>query len=51
MAITGTIDAAQRTQIMTVTDNGPGVDANVTARMFRPFFTTKKTGHRPRVSH
>jgi len=44
IAITGTIDAAQHTQIMTVTDNGPGVDANVTARMFRPFFTTKKTG-------
>jgi signal transduction histidine kinase len=35
---------AQRTQVMTVTDNGPGVNANVTARMFRPFFTTKKTG-------
>ena len=29
---------------MTVTDNGPGVNANVTARMFRPFFTTKKSG-------
>ena len=44
IAITGVIDAAQRTQMMTVTDNGPGVDANVTARMFRPFFTTKKSG-------
>jgi signal transduction histidine kinase len=29
---------------MTISDNGPGVTANVTARMFRPFFTTKKTG-------
>jgi len=42
--IEGTIDLAQRTQFMTVTDNGPGVNANVTARMFRPFFTTKKAG-------
>ncbi|MBA2304320.1 MAG: PAS domain-containing protein [Acidobacteria bacterium] len=42
--IEGTIDMAQRTQFMTVTDNGPGVNANVTARMFRPFFTTKKAG-------
>lgn len=44
IVIAGTIDAAQRTQVMTVTDSGPGVDASVTARMFRPFFTTKKTG-------
>jgi PAS domain S-box-containing protein len=42
--IDGSIDRAQRAQVMTVTDNGPGVTANVTARMFRPFFTTKKTG-------
>lgn len=42
--IDGAIDRAQRTQIMRVTDNGPGVNASVTARMFRPFFTTKKTG-------
>jgi PAS domain S-box-containing protein len=44
IAIDGSIDPAQRTQVMTVTDNGPGVTANVTARMFRPFFTTKKAG-------
>ena len=42
--IDGAIDPVQRAQIMTVTDNGPGVNANVTARMFRPFFTTKKSG-------
>lgn len=44
IAIDGTIDPGQKTQVMTVTDNGPGVTASVTARMFRPFFTTKKSG-------
>jgi PAS domain S-box-containing protein len=44
VAIEGATDRAQRTQLTTVTDNGPGVNANVTARMFRPFFTTKKAG-------
>ena len=44
IVIDGAIDRAQRTQVMSVTDNGPGVNANVTARMFRPFFTTKKSG-------
>jgi len=44
IAIDGAIDRAQKVQVMTVTDNGPGVNANVTARMFRPFFTTKKAG-------
>jgi two-component system sensor histidine kinase HydH len=44
VVIDGTIDDAQNLQVMTVTDNGPGVNADVTARMFRPFFTTKKSG-------
>lgn len=44
ITIDGTIDRGQRTQTIRVTDNGPGVNANVTARMFRPFFTTKKAG-------
>ncbi len=44
IGIHGAIDRTQRAQVMTVTDNGTGVTANVTARMFRPFFTTKKTG-------
>lgn len=44
IALEGTIDAAQRSQQIVVRDNGPGVDANVTARMFRPFFTTKARG-------
>ena len=42
--IEGSIDAAQRQQHVAVIDSGRGVDAAVTARMFRPFFTTKKTG-------
>jgi two-component system sensor histidine kinase PilS (NtrC family) len=42
--IEGSIDAAQRQQQVAVIDSGPGVDAAVTARMFRPFFTTQKTG-------
>jgi signal transduction histidine kinase len=42
--IEGSVDAAQRIQQVTITDSGPGVDASMTARMFRPFFTTKKTG-------
>ncbi len=44
IALEGTIDAAQRSQQIVVRDNGPGVDASVTARMFRPFFTTKARG-------
>lgn len=44
ITIDGTIDRAHSMQIIRITDNGPGVNANVTARMFRPFFTTKKAG-------
>ena len=44
VVIEGVVDETQGTQQITVTDNGPGVTANVTARMFRPFFTTKKAG-------
>lgn len=42
--IDGSVDRVQGMQQMTVSDNGPGVDASVTARMFRPFFTTKAKG-------
>lgn len=44
VSIEGSTDLTQHVQHVTVTDSGPGVDANVTARMFRPFFTTKKSG-------
>ena len=44
IAINGTMDRILGMQQMTVSDNGPGDDASETARMFRPFFTTKARG-------
>ena len=38
------MDRGQGTQHVMVSDNGPGVDPNIIARMFRPFFTTKARG-------
>lgn len=31
--------------VLTVTDTGPGMTAEVVAKVFTPFFSTKKTGH------
>jgi PAS domain S-box-containing protein len=42
--VEGTLDSAQNQARVSVHDNGPGVDPNVRDRIFRPFFTTKKTG-------
>ena len=42
--VEGTIDASQNQARVSVHDNGPGLDPNARNRIFRPFFTTKKTG-------
>ena len=42
--IDGALDAAQNQVRVSVHDNGPGLDANARDRIFKPFFTTKKTG-------
>jgi PAS domain S-box-containing protein len=42
--ISGSVDQAARLVHICVTDNGPGVDAGLRERIFRPFFTTKREG-------
>jgi PAS domain S-box-containing protein len=42
--VEGTVDPAQNQARVSVHDNGPGLDPNARDRIFRPFFTTKKTG-------
>jgi signal transduction histidine kinase len=42
--VEGTLDVAQNQTRVSVHDNGPGLDPNARDRIFRPFFTTKKTG-------
>ncbi len=42
--IEGGRDAAQRLQRLTVSDNGPGIEPGLRARVFRPFFTTRSQG-------
>jgi PAS domain S-box-containing protein len=44
VTIEGAHDKAQAQLRITVADNGPGVEAGVATRMFRPFFTTKPRG-------
>jgi signal transduction histidine kinase len=42
--VEGTVDASQNQARVSVHDNGPGLDPSAGDRIFRPFFTTKKTG-------
>jgi signal transduction histidine kinase len=44
IVIEGQRDPIHGVQRISVSDNGPGVPANVTDRVFRPFFTTKAQG-------
>ena len=44
IVIEGTVDAAQRALRIDVTDNGSGIDPTASARIFRPFFSTKARG-------
>jgi signal transduction histidine kinase len=38
------VDAAQREALVSIADNGPGIDPAVRDRIFQPFFTTKGKG-------
>jgi len=42
--VEGALDAAQGVARVTVLDNGPGIPPDAREKIFRPFFTTKKTG-------
>jgi signal transduction histidine kinase len=44
IAAIGEIDLLNRTQRISVTDNGPGIAPAVVDRVFTPFFTTKAKG-------
>ncbi len=42
--VEGTLDPSQGVARITVHDNGPGIPMDSREKIFRPFFTTKKTG-------
>jgi signal transduction histidine kinase len=42
--VEGAVDRRLGSVRVKVTDNGPGIDASVASRMFRPFFSTKARG-------
>jgi two-component system, NtrC family, sensor histidine kinase HydH len=44
VAIAGRLDADGRAVRITISDNGPGIAPELRERIFRPFFTTRRTG-------
>jgi signal transduction histidine kinase len=44
LRVEGRIDPATGTQVVSVADNGPGIDPARLDRIFQPFFTTKSSG-------
>ncbi len=42
--LTARYDASNRTVLLHVEDNGPGIPSDIRARVFEPFFTTKDVG-------
>jgi two-component system, NtrC family, sensor histidine kinase HydH len=44
IVIEGRVDVAHRAVRVRISDNGPGVDAALRERIFRPFFTTRRDG-------
>lgn len=44
IALAISCDPAARTVVLEVADNGPGIAASDKARLFEPYFSTKKTG-------
>jgi len=44
VCVEGALDTTQNQTRVSVHDNGPGIDPKARDQIFRPFFTTKKTG-------
>jgi PAS domain S-box-containing protein len=44
ISVAGRRVPADRQFLLTVSDNGPGIEPSVAARIFQPFFTTRSTG-------
>ncbi|MHC4682411.1 MAG: sensor histidine kinase, partial [Planctomycetota bacterium] len=38
------VESSNGEVMVTVTDNGPGIDENIRERIFEPFFSTKEVG-------